>query len=90
MDLIRALRTPGLSCPLGSCATALAMSSPRQVAAQHRAYRYRVLMGSGYRADLWSALEGDPFLTASDLARQTYASFATAWQVKRDFATLAA
>lgn len=64
--------------------------TPRQVAAQHRAYRYRVLMGSGYRADLWAALEGDPSLTASDLARRTYASFATAWQVKRDFATLAA
>lgn len=64
--------------------------TPKQVAAQHRAYRYRVLMGSGYRADLWAALELDPSMTASALAHRTYASFATAWQVKRDFATLSA
>jgi hypothetical protein len=39
-----------------------------------------------YRADCWAALEAEPSLSAAALARRTYASFATAWQVKRDFA----
>lgn len=42
-------------------------------------------MGPTYRADLWAVLETDPDLSAADLARAAYASFASAWQVKRDF-----
>lgn len=61
---------------------------PRELARQHRAYRWRVVMGPGYRADMWAALEADPTLSATELARQTYGSFATAWQVKRDAALL--
>lgn len=58
--------------------------SPHEVARRHRAYRWRVVIGPSYRADLWAANEADPDATAAELARRTYASFASAWQVKRD------
>lgn len=35
---------------------------------------------------MWAALEVDPTLTAAQLARQTYGSLATAWQVVGDAA----
>jgi hypothetical protein len=59
---------------------------PGQLATQHRTYRYRIMMGTSYRADCWAALESEPDLSAAELARRTYAAFATAWHVKRDFA----
>ena len=58
---------------------------PRALCGRHRAYRYRVMMGPTYRADMWAALEADPGLSAAELARRTYGSFATAWQVRRDY-----
>ncbi len=63
--------------------------TPTELARRHRAYRCRVMMGPTYRADVWAALEADPGLSAAELARRTYASFATAWQVKRAVAILA-
>lgn len=62
--------------------------SPTLLSLRHRVYHYRVMMGPVYRADLWAALEEDPTLPAAELARRTYSSFASAWQVKRDFAIL--
>jgi hypothetical protein len=44
--------------------------TPSQVAARHRTYRCRVLMGPSYRADMWALLEADATLTASELARR--------------------
>jgi hypothetical protein len=38
---------------------------------------------------MWAAVEDDPTLSATALARKTYGSFATAWRVRRDFAILA-
>ena len=64
--------------------------TPAQLARRHRTYYYRVLMGPSYRADAWAALEQNPELAPSDLARRTYGSFATAWQVKQDWELLAA
>lgn len=64
------------------------VSPPEELAAVHRAYRFRVLIGPSYRADMWAVLEAEPDLTASELARRTYGSFATAWAVKRDRAVL--
>lgn len=61
---------------------------PAELARIHHAYRCRVMIGPTYRADMWAALEADPTLPAADLARKTYGSFATAWQVRRDFALL--
>lgn len=58
--------------------------APVELAKRHRAYRWRVLIGPSYRADMWAALETQPDLTASQLARRTYGSFSTAWQVKHD------
>jgi len=62
--------------------------SPRELAMRHRTYHRRVLLGPSYRADLWALLEAEPSLSPADLARRGYGSFATAWQVKRDFETL--
>jgi len=38
---------------------------------------------------MWAENERDPILTAAEIARRTYGSFATAWQVKKDWAVLA-
>lgn len=58
--------------------------SPRELAQQHSVYRYRVMIGPTYRADMWAALDQNPDLTTANLARLTYGSFATAWNVRRD------
>lgn len=57
----------------------------RELARRHAAYRCRIVMGPSYRADMWAQLNANPALTPSELARCCYGSFATAWQVKRDF-----
>jgi len=62
--------------------------SRAELARWHRAYRMRVMLGPSYRADMWAELEGDPSLAPAEIARRTYGSFATAWQVKRDWRTL--
>ena len=63
--------------------------TPSELARNHRAYHHRVLIGPTYRADMWALLERDPQLSPTALARQTYGSFSTAWQVKRDFNIIA-
>jgi hypothetical protein len=60
--------------------------SVEELARAHRVYRERLRMGPSYRADMWAELEHRPDLSPAELARATYGSFATAWQVKRDFA----
>jgi hypothetical protein len=62
--------------------------TPSELASLHGAYRSRILLGPSYRADLWSALDQEPGMSAAELARRAYASFATAWQVKRDWGFL--
>jgi hypothetical protein len=64
------------------------VADPEAVARQHPAYRYRVMIGPGYRADCWALLEEDPERSPTELARRTYAPFATAWQVRQDFRML--
>jgi hypothetical protein len=59
---------------------------PAELARSHAAYRWRLAIGPTYRADMWAALERQTDLSAASLARATYGSFATAWQVRRDFA----
>jgi hypothetical protein len=59
---------------------------PAELARTHAAYRWRLVIGPTYRADMWAALERKPELAAAALARATYGSFASAWQVRRDFA----
>lgn len=52
---------------------------------QHPCYRNRVMMGPSWRADTWTILEHDSTLSVAEIARRSYCSFATAWQVRRDF-----
>lgn len=59
--------------------------TPIELAARHRGYRARVIMGPSYRADMWAALEADPSLRAAELARRVGGSYATAWEVLRDW-----
>ncbi len=62
------------------------VATPEQLASIHPVYRERVIQGPSYRADMWAALTLDPTLTPTELARLTYGSFATAWEVRRDWA----
>ena len=62
--------------------------APAELARRNPAFRYRVMMGPSYRADMWATLEAEPQLSAAELARRTYGSFATAWNVRKAFATL--
>jgi hypothetical protein len=64
--------------------------APRELAARHTAYRLRMQMGPSYRADMWALISAEPGLTPSQLADRAYGSFATAWQVRRDFQCLVA
>lgn len=59
--------------------------APAELARQHSAYRWRLVIGPTYRADMWAALERHPELSAAAVARSTYGSFASAWQTRRDF-----
>jgi hypothetical protein len=59
--------------------------TPTELAVRHSAYRWRLVIGPTYRADMWAALEREPSLSAAALARSAYGSFATAWQTRRDF-----
>jgi hypothetical protein len=61
---------------------------PSELVRTHRAYRYRVMMGPSYRADMWAALEADPTLSPAALARRAQGSFSTTWHVHRDFELL--
>jgi hypothetical protein len=61
------------------------VQQPLDLARRHRAYRYRIMMGPSYRADMWAALERDPALPAAAMARMAYGSFSTAWHVRRDY-----
>jgi hypothetical protein len=61
---------------------------PAELAARNPRYRARVQIGPTYRADMWALLENDPALSAAELARRAHGSFATAWQVRKDFFVL--
>jgi hypothetical protein len=59
-----------------------------EFAKKHAAYRWRIIIGPTYRADMWSLLERDASLKPIDVAKRSYGSWPTAWSVKRDWATL--
>ena len=63
--------------------------STAELARQHGAYRWRVVIGPTYRADMWAELERHPALSAAELARRCYGSFSTAWHVQQDRAAFA-
>lgn len=51
----------------------------------HAGYRNRVLMGPGWRADVWTEIEREPGLSISETARRAGCAYSTAWSVVRDF-----
>jgi len=63
--------------------------TPELLARQHRVYSWRIVIGPTFRADMWAEMDGTPGLKAAEIARRTYGSFATAWHVKRDWASWA-
>ena len=65
------------------------VESAAVIARRHRAFHWRILVGPSFRADCLALAEAHPEYTASELARKTYASFATAWGVIRDLRLLA-
>ncbi len=62
--------------------------SPETLARRHAGYRNRLLIGPTWRADVWTVLERTPQLSVAEVARRASCSFATAWQVVRDFKVL--
>ncbi len=64
------------------------VEGPSALAKRHRSYRWRIIIGPGFRADMWAALESKGGMSAAELARSTYGSFASAWRVRRDFVLL--
>ena len=59
---------------------------PGYMAKHHLAYKYRLLIGPGYRADLWAALERrGKDVSPTELARITYSSISSAWEVKKNW-----
>lgn len=61
------------------------VATPKHLADAHPVYRERVIQGPSYRADMWAALTVEPARSPSELARRTYGTFATAWEVRRDW-----
>lgn len=59
--------------------------SPSELVKLNLMYRYRVMIGSTYRADMWAKLHNHPDWSASDIARDCYGSYPTAHAVKKDF-----
>lgn len=55
------------------------------LARRHSGYRNRIRMGPTWRADVWTELEREPHVSVAEVARRAGCSFATAWQVARDF-----
>ena len=58
------------------------------VVKNHLSYRYRVMMGSSYRADLWALLDRDPNISAYALGKKVNCSYRAAYVVKKDYEIL--
>ena len=62
--------------------------SPAELVRRHAGYRNRVRLGPTWRADVWTVLEHAPNAPVAEIAKRAGCSFATAWQVVRDFSLL--
>ncbi|MGZ3696373.1 MAG: hypothetical protein ACXVBL_18995, partial [Bdellovibrionota bacterium] len=60
---------------------------PAELAKRHAAYRYRMMIGPTYRADMWAVIELGERNPAA-LARATYGSWPTAFYTLRDWTAL--
>lgn len=59
--------------------------SPEELVRIHLSYRFRIMMGPTYRADMWAVLYEHAATSAAKLARLCYGSYPTAHSVKNDF-----
>jgi len=59
--------------------------TPAKLSKHHLGYRYRVMMGPTYRADIWALLRKYANLSVSELARRAHSSYNTAKLVKSDY-----
>ncbi len=59
--------------------------SAREISEFHMPFRYRVMMGPSFRADMWAHLRREPNATAYKVARETYGSYESARRAKRDY-----
>lgn len=64
------------------------IEAPQELAKRHRGYHYRIMIGPSYRADMWGLIERHPEFTPAEIARQSYGSFPTAWETRRDWMIL--
>lgn len=62
--------------------------SPNELAERHSAYKWRIVIGPTYRADMWAFLEKNESCRTNDLAKKCYGSWPTAWAVKNDWQAL--
>ena len=62
--------------------------TPAELARRHAGYRNRIRIGPTWRADVWTVLERTPHAPVAEVAKRAGCSFATAWQVVRDFSIL--
>lgn len=60
------------------------IATQQEMVKLHKDYYYRTLIGPSFRADMVSCFLRERNISASDLARRCYGSFATAWQVVKD------
>lgn len=54
----------------------------------HLPYRYRVMMGPSYRADLWALLDSNPSISAYALGKKAHCSYRAAYIAKKDYELL--
>lgn len=59
--------------------------SPEVVSQKHLYYRYRVLLGPTYRADIIANLSIDENLSPAELARYHFTNYQTSYKAKKDF-----
>ena len=58
------------------------------IAKNHLPYRYRVMMGASYRADLWALLDSNPGISAYALGKKAHCSYRSAYIAKKDYELL--
>ena len=58
------------------------------VAKNHLPFRYRVMMGPSYRADLWALLDNAPSISAYALGKKAHCSYRAAYIAKKDYELL--
>ncbi|MDE0151026.1 MAG: hypothetical protein OXK80_00820 [Bdellovibrionales bacterium] len=58
------------------------------IAKNHLPYRYRVMMGPSYRADLWALLDSHPNISAYALGKKAHCSYRSAYIAKKDYELL--